>query len=816
MPRYQTEEERTQARRESRKRWKEKNPEKQAGYVNKHKRKQPGKLWEPSFVAIDGEGIDYKGQQRYSLFYASCYEDSITSRYGLSTLAILRYLTLKPVHRSAFVGFGLSYDFENILADVPDEDYRLLIEGEEVSFYGYRLRYIPRKMLTIRKPYLKKNKKTGEKKQAYYDVTLQDALGFFQSSFEQALAKWNVEAHPIIKEYKAKRGGFTWDDLPNIIAYNKAECDLLVTLMHKLYDAIVEAFESVGLHPKLSKRTWYGSGAIANLVLNATEWKSEHPDFHCTEESWTKHFPPVAEDHKLFYNHMYPFSFAYYGGRIEPCGNGEFTTLYDYDINSAYPYALSLLPSWNEGDLEQWFPHESGLDSFGRMGMYFIEFDFPTGWNTYPFPFRSKNGNVYFPRQGSGWYMSPEVEAVLDTISEDEWDRYVRVLDGYVLKGTEGAGAGLDRLPEERLSTTAKLVSKTAAVRLIAKKEGKSSEKALKLILNSLYGKTIQQVGSHKHFSDFAAAWTTSVCRALIWRTIASERKENTIVSIMTDGIMSRKPLNVALGHELGKFEVEEINYLAQFMAGIYYYEPKEGKPVQKFRGLGKNFDVKMGLATLRGEAEFYSEFQVFVSRTLALYQPNVYGNKRYQFVPIVHTKEDGSIIEGKAVSFDLKSKRDTDDDYLLHGQAFRFYPPKENPWLESFPFRLRFDRDEDIEEMLDTMERQIMDDLGEDLVALRFDTLYNQRLTGDQYEACERERLDKDEKQQRKAFLDLILYHGGIKSQIGMAYHTEYKEGVSRSTRTRIGRKLGIPLDEMADMLQMNVAELLEKLSTY
>lgn len=816
MPRYQTDEERLTARRESRKRWKEKNKEKQGEYVNKYKRKRPGKLWEPSFVAIDGEGIDYNGKQRYSLFYASCFEDSITSRYGLSTLAILRYLTLKPVHRSAFVGFGLSYDFENILADVPNEDYIRLLEGEEILFYGYKLRYIPRKMLTIRKPYQKKDLKTGDKKLAWYDVTIQDSLGFFQSSFEEALKKWNVEAPPIIKEYKAKRGGFTWDDLSNIIDYNKAECTLLVELMHKLYDAIVEAFHQVGLHPKLSKRTWYGSGAIANLVLNATEWKSEHPDLTSNDEGWIRHFPSLSEDHKLFYNHMYPFSFAYYGGRIEPCANGELTNLYDYDVNSAYPYALSLLPRWNASDLVPYRPDQDRLDQGRRMGMYFIEWAFPEDWNTYPLPFRSKNGNVFFPRQGSGWYMSPEVEAMYETLTKAEWGRHVRILDGYVLAGTEGAGSALQRLPEEKLSTTAKLVSRTAAVRLEAKQKGLSYEKALKLILNSLYGKTIQQVGSHKHFSDFAAAWTTSVCRALIWRAIAPEREHDTIVSIMTDGIMSRKPLDVPLGHELGQFEMEEIRYLAQFMSGIYYYENNQGKSVQRFRGLGKNFDVAMGLSTLRGEAEFYSEFQVFVSRTLALYQPNVYGDKLYQFVPIQHTKEDGSVVEGKAVSFDLSSKRWTPNDFLLHQQPYRFYPPKENPWIESYPFKLRFDRDEEIEEILATMDHHQMNDVDEDLIAFRFDSLYNKRMTQEEYEEQERLMADKEQKRFKKAFLDRIVSHGGIHMQKGMKWHTEWTESLSRSTRQKIGRKLGIPLDEMASTLDLSVVNLLEKLSTY
>ncbi len=784
--------------------------------MNKHKRKKGYKLWEPSFVSIDGEGIVGRdGKQRYCLLYASCYEDSISSRYGLTTKSCFRYLTGKPAYRSAWVGFGLSYDFENILADIPDDDYKQLLAGEEIQYEGFRVRYIPRKMLTIGKPYKKKDAKTGELKDAWYDVLIQDTLGFFQSSFEASLKKWGIPIPPIIEEYKAKRGSFTWDDLPQIILYNKTECTLLVELMGKLYDAIVQAFLEVGLTPKLSKRTWYGAGAVANLVLNATDWKDEHPDLSCDHELWQRHFPPLSEESRLFYNHMYPFSFAYYGGRIEPCANGEFTSLWDYDVNSAYPYALSLLPSWKDTDLVRYDPDAAGLDSLSRMGMYFVEYEFPLNWNTYPFPFRAKNGNVHFPRQGSGWLMSPEVEAVRDSLPPAIWERCVRVADGYVLRDTEGAGSALDRLPEERLSTTAKLVSKTAAVRLKAKEQKLSYEKALKLILNSLYGKTIQQVGSHKHFSDFAAAWTTSVCRALLWRAIADERENDTIVSLMTDGVMSRKPLNVQLGHELGSFEEEQIQYLAQFMAGIYYYEPVDGEPVQRYRGLGKDFDVSKGLATLRGEETFYSEFQVFVSRTLALYQPGVYGSKRYEFVPIEHTNEDGQVIQGKAVSFDLSSKRASVDDFQLHdGVEHRFYPPKENPYLESYPFRLRFDQDDEIEELLATMERQLLDDADGDLIALRFDSLHNKRVSEEEYEEHERDLGRQEQRRHAKAFLDRIVSLGGIRCVKGNAFYTEYKESVSLSTRRKISRKMGLPIDEIAAMMDLSVVELLDKIS--
>lgn len=380
---------------------------------------------------------------------------------------------------------------------------------------------------------------------------------------------------------------------------------------------------------------------------------------------------------------QYPFAAAFFGGRIESAAVGEFRgNFYDYDINSAYPFAIANLPWWDESDLRR----VEGFDALNRIGMYYVSWDCPEGANFYPFPYRSGSGNVFYPRQGSGWYMAPEVFAALQV-----WGDSVHVSHGYVLVDTDGAGDGVTRLPEAKLCTTARKIAEMAVIRMKAKKEGMSYEKPLKLVMNSVFGKLIQQVGSHKFLTPFAASWITATCRSIISRSIKGDDAKN-IISIMTDGILSKTPLPVDLGDNLGQFELKEFTHVIQFMPGVYLLEnEKTGKKESKYRGMDKTFDPETAKNILWEEyweekikegdeiksvkhGAYPVKINVFVTRNLALHQPNKYDAVRYQFTEI--TKEE---------EFTLRSKRASGPKgfRLLKGDENRFFAPKEMNRLE-------------------------------------------------------------------------------------------------------------------------------------
>lgn len=631
--------------------------------------------WTGQFVSIDGEGWGGK----YTLLAVSCMGYDLYNKNGLSTLDCLEYLTAWKIPRNAaVVGFGLSYDFENILRDVPDEDYlKMTEEGERIRFHEFELMYIPRKILEVTRHTGKTNAKGKEVKKTVY---IQDVQGFFQSSFEAALKKWDIPVPEIITEFKALRNEFSPKMIEKIKLYNREELRLLIELMEKLRTADCEAFEAIGLDPKHTPRTWYGAGARAAIFLRQTAWVEEHPPFNNDaarelSEKIIERASLDTEGEHAAQLKEHPFAASFYGGRIEAAAVGTFKVpLYDYDINSAYPFAFGNLPYWNEDDLIA----VEGLDPAARIGMYYVEWNCPEGFNFYPFPYRSKSGNVFFPRRGRGWYMSPEVYA-----AREVWGDAVTVVDGYVLKDTDGAGDGLGGLSEEKLCTSARYIKKMAAVRLVAKAAKESKEKSLKLVINSVYGKTVQQVGSHKFLNMLAASWITSTCRSLILRTI---RDGAGIVSVMTDGILSLNPLPVSLGKNLGEFEVDEFSTLIQFMPGVYYLERPDGSVVSRYRGMSKDFSPKEAVKVLHTREERHPIImRIFVTRRLALHQPTVFGNKRYYFVEVQKDEE-----------FTLQSKRTpvTKGFRLKKKEPFKFFPPKEADPLEimfsgSKPYKL-------------------------------------------------------------------------------------------------------------------------------
>lgn len=713
------------------------------------KKLSPRKPWEGEFIAVDGEGWDGK----YTILAMSGRAPAV-NREGLSTLDCLHYLTSRNGGNAAYVGFGLSYDFENILRDLPDEDYLTLLaedppRGEKrksVFYEGFELTYIPRKILEIKKEL----PGYGDRKSWTKSVYLQDALGFFQSSFLDALGKWQIEIPEILFWGKEQREGFASCPLQKVIAYNNTELEKLVELMNKLREADAEACKMLGINANHSPRSWYGPGARAANFLGQTSWVLEHPPF--TGNIW--------EELQQSTGLETPWAAAYFGGRIEAAYKGKISgPLYDYDIASAYPFALSLFPSWQEGDLVK----VEGFDPADRIGMYYVRWNILESVGFYPFPFRSQSKNVFFPPAGEGWYMSPEVAAALSLYGGEQ----VQVFTGFVLAGTEGAGSGEKSLPEAKLCFTARLMAKMAKIRLEAKQEKLPAEKALKLVMNSCYGKTIQQVGSTKNLNVFAAAWITSLCRAMIVRAVGRDLEKNTI-SIMTDGVLTRKKLEVPLGNNLGEWEESTCTRVLQFLPGVYHIEKEGGEVVKKYRGMSRDFSPRQALESLYTGDAWNVDLRIFVTRVLALHMKEKFGKERFRFSPVT-----------KAEKFSLSSKRRDNGSPLLPGEEYRYYPAK------------------NIEKLRDLMQGSRPYDLKAGGVMLPYDTATSlEELLADERisSVLEMEQLEAYEvisKAEKKRFRKAVMALGGV-------WDEDYKS-LPRWAKRKGGQKL----DEMASELQ-------------
>lgn len=488
------------------------------------------------FVALDGEGLHKAGDSRYVLLAAKTNDD--TSRYiphrmfkrqGLSTEECLDFLLSLPQGRKdgikpIFVWFAFDYDINMILGDVPlkgEENSIEELRRDLVTYWkGYKITYIPRKIFKV--------KKNGRR----FHST--DIFSFFQCSFEQALKDWKIQVPAIITRGKAARQDFSRWSEEDITAYNDAELDLISELAARLRESVRPL--------SLPIRSWHGPGALAGSWLSknkAKAYKGEIPN--------ELHSAAVR---------------AYFGGRIDVQGYGFVDPVYHYDIVSAYPSAIRYLPdlssvTWRHAEGEK--PPMTGV-SVARIRWSIRG----TKWGL--FPWRSSNGSIRYPLAGEGWYWQDEIAAAVERCGEDA----IEYLESWT---AEGPISYPFKNP----------VEEAFLYRRQLKAEGKSSHIAVKLILNSLYGKFAQTVGKAQYYSPIWAGLITSYTRAQLLRAISAET-----VCVMTDSIWASSPLSVDTSTQLGAWEEQSEGTLILAGAGLYEAQKRDGSKIVWQRGFDK------------------------------------------------------------------------------------------------------------------------------------------------------------------------------------------------------------------------------------
>lgn len=581
------------------------------------------------FVALDGEGID----EKYCLLQDS-EGGELYDAGGLGTEQVFRFLFKRGLELASlgpvFVGFVTTYDVNMILRDLDDETLRKIYQTEDkdfVSWRGYEILYFPRKIFKLRVSRYAHGEQTS-----VFSFTWFDVFSFFGSSFIRACAGdvrggqthgslivtgegFLGEIPRAIVSGKEARSRFKYGDLERIRSYNKLEVKWLV----KLCDKLNEIFLSRGINLK----SWHGPGAVAAYVLGKG-WlniRAEYPAFNGYQV-------PSA----LFQ----AWDCAYYGGRFENMGIGTFPDVHSYDINSAYPYALSMLSVLKYGDQWKRINRPSGV-FYGPQSVYLVAWDLPSGVPFGPFPWRHKSGAIYYPLNGLGWYWHPEVAAALDN---PVFSPHIKLWEAWYQE--EG---------EPSIFSTA--IPEFYALRQKLKKEGNPGEYALKIALNSIYGKLAQKIGRAPYRCIPWAGWITSHTRSLLLR--ASMGRECEILAFATDAVFSRAGLPLPLGSGLGEWKPEHYKKALILMNGFYRMDAETRKRKSATRGLPPVKEQKESendvtweeiIQGLNASQQFRYKFTQFVTHSMALHFPNVFGRDRLRFVvsekvlsPFAHTR---------------------------------------------------------------------------------------------------------------------------------------------------------------------------------
>lgn len=494
------------------------------------------------FVGVDGEGGNY-GPLDHRYFLLRAGDLSIENTSGLESWEALDFLATLPLGRE-YVAYYFDYDVTMMLRGLGDARLTRLLDRETrqtakdgtrlwhclpIDIEGrWQIDYLPRKFLKVRR--------RGEDWR-----TISDVGSFFQCSFVKALRRWDVGNEAIwtrIESMKFDRENFT-HITDEIRAYNQEEVDLLADLM--------ERFRTVCQDVSYVPTKWQGPGYLAVSMFKRNSLPKA--------KEYLRGLPvPLLEGARA----------AYYGGRFETASVGPVPgPVYQYDINSAYPWALTKLPCllhgyWLNFDVESDFKLKR-IRFEPRAASY-------EGVAFYAFPVRDKTGAIAFPRNGTGWYWSCEIDAAIHqkvTKTYETWS-YVKQCDCQPFNWVPD-------IYQERIEL------------------GKAARGlVLKLGLNSLYGKTVQSIGRPAYAQPVWGSLITALVRAKLYSAVHAAGCTPGVCGgdvhmLATDAVFSTVPIDLSIGKALGDWDLETHDSLFVIQPGVYLMG---GNKAPKTRGI--------------------------------------------------------------------------------------------------------------------------------------------------------------------------------------------------------------------------------------
>jgi DNA polymerase elongation subunit (family B) len=492
------------------------------------------------FVAWDGEGYSLPDGSHHFMLWGSSEGDMISGE-SLGTVECFDLmLTAEMRNPDVFhVIFSGSYDVNMMLRDVPREKLRRLKVTNQCEWSGYRLEYIRSKWLRVTRRGV--------------TVTLYDVFTFFATSFVKALQEYIGETDEDVVRIvagKAQRDNFTYTEIDQVERYWRSELRYLVRLCERLRNYLSTA----GI--RISR--WHGPGAISSAVLRQ------------------QHFTRVTCESDV----NVAAQFAFSGGRFEAFKIGLYDgPVWQYDIRSAYPSVIATLPTlgaeWTHsttvgGDIRSFSLYRIELHSVRRQPKPVVG----------PFAWRDRNGAVYYPSENGGtWVWGVELIAALGT----PWADLIEIHEAW--------------LYEDDGRRPFSFITEMYERRAQWKAEGNPAQLALKLAMNSIYGKLAQQVGCKYdplsgwklpafHQLEYAG-YILAATRATILTAI--NLSPSTVIAAETDAVFSTTPLTLSTGNGLGEWEAKEYTGICYLQSGLYFAKDDKGEWKPRTRGFTRN-----------------------------------------------------------------------------------------------------------------------------------------------------------------------------------------------------------------------------------
>ena len=520
------------------------------------------KLARKRIVGVDGEGHDVKegfhtcasgepctdqctGKVRHIYTYLAAVDENgvvVGEAYnpnGLSHIECVDMLLQLPVDSLKF-GFMFSYDVTKILEDLPEAIIYLLLRPQErevrvcadrecrtiheadakdefcqecgnlelrktsepISYENHLYDFFNGSLTITRKTRTRRS----------WTTKVWDCFRFFGEAFVSALVKWKVgtdEQVARIRAMKAQRGSFDVVDPEEVKGYCREECHLLAIMMRK----VIQAHDDAGI--PLSRYDGAGSTASSLLkVNNVAEFKGpRHRDLD----------PRLGR----------AAACAFFGGRFEDSVVGILPhECHGFDISSAYPFALTMIPClacgrWErvanptEDDLRS---GQIAISSF-RVRQVSASARMDLAWC--PLPFRDQKGSISYGTNFSGWAWGPEILSALRG-----WPDLVELGPEAWIYRTDCDHRPFGFMPANYRR------------RVLWGKEGAGI--VMKLGMNASYGKTAQSIGDDPPFQSWIwAGLCTATTRSQMLDAIQLAEDRWNVYAIATDGIYASEVLPI-------------------------------------------------------------------------------------------------------------------------------------------------------------------------------------------------------------------------------------------------------------------------------
>ena len=114
------------------------------------------------------------------------------------------------------------------------------------------------------------------------------------------------------------------------------------------------------------------------------------------------------------------------------------------------------------------------------------------------------------------------------------------------------------------------------------KKEKNQLERAIKIILNSMYGKTAQRVNNQMGnlFNPVIGSYITGFARAQLYKFVKDHQLEKDVVAFATDSIACRKKITGLDSEKLGEMKLDKEANDVIFYQMDFIYSMEYGRSV--------------------------------------------------------------------------------------------------------------------------------------------------------------------------------------------------------------------------------------------